>query len=77
MIVSKNIIDQNINTGEETNTCQLIEHTSYYDVEQFEHLADTHKDEFTVLCSNIHSINAKINELEIFTEELQNINFKF
>ena len=48
-------------------------------VEQFKHLAYTHKDEFTVglLSSNIQSINAKINELEIFTEELQNIDFKF
>ena len=72
-----NIIDQNINTDDETNTCQLIKHTSYYDVEQFKHLADTHKDEFTVLSSNIQSINAKLNELEIFTEELQNIDFKF
>ena len=52
----KNIIDQNINTDDETNTCQLIKHTSYYDVEQFKHLADTHKDEFTVLSSNINDI---------------------
>ena len=73
----KNIIDQNINTDDETNTCQLIKHASYYDVEQFKHLADIHKDEFTVLSSNIQSINAKLNELEIFTEELQNIDFKF
>ena len=72
----KNSIDQNINTDDETNTCQLIKHTSYYDVEQFKHLADTHKDEFSVLSSNIQSINAKLNELEIFTEELQNTDFK-
>ena len=56
-----NIIDQNINTDDETNTCQLIKHTSYYDVEQFKHLADTYKDEFAVLSSNIQSINAKLN----------------
>ena len=69
----KNSIDQNINTDEETNTCQLIKQTSYYDVGQFEHLADTHKDEFT----NIQSIKAKVNELDIFTEELLHINFNF
>ena len=73
----KNIIDQNLNTDEENNPCQIIKHTSYYDVEQFKHLAYTHKDEFNVLSSNIQSINAKINELEIFTEQLQNIDFKF
>ena len=76
----KNIIDQNINTDDETNTCQLIKHTSYYDVEQFKHLADSiHKAEFTVLSSNIQSINAKLNEPEIFTEELQKmiLNFQY
>ncbi len=73
----KSIIDQNLNTDEENNTCQLIKHTSYYDVEQFKHLAYTHNDEFTVLSSNIQSINAKLNKLEIFTEELQNIDLKF
>ena len=73
----KNIIDQNLNTDEDNNTCQLIKHTSYYDVEQFKHLAHTHRDEFTVLSSNIQSINAKLNKLEIFTEELQNIDLKF
>ena len=71
----KNIIDQNLNTDEENNTCRLIKHSSYYDVEQFKHLAYTHKNEFTVLSSNIQSINAKLNELEIFTEEHQNIDF--
>ena len=64
----KNIIYQNLNTDEENNPCQLIKHTSYYDVEHFKHLAYTHTDEFTVLISNIQSINAKINEFEIFTE---------
>ena len=73
----KNIIYLNLNTDEENNPCQLIKHTSYYDVEHFKHLAYTNKDDFTVLSSNIQSIHAKINELVIFTEELQNINFKF
>ena len=54
----KNIIDNNLNTDEDNNTCQLIKHTSYYDVEQFKHLAHTHKDEFNVFSSNIQSINA-------------------
>ena len=73
----KNILDQNINTHDENNICQLIRHSSYYDIDQFSSLVGTYKNELTIFSSNIQSINAKFNELEIFVEELDNINFKF
>ena len=47
------------------------------DYDKFNELIINKKDRFSVLSSNIHSINSKLNELEAFVEYLGKNNFKF
>ena len=61
----------------ETNEPQTIRHSSYYDYDKFNELIVHKNDHFSVLSTNIQSINSKFNELEAFVEELGNTNFKF
>ena len=56
---------------------QPIHHSSYYDLENFKLLAERNNERFSILSSNIESINAKFSEIEAFLEELNRINFKF
>ena len=56
---------------------QTIRHSSYYDYDKFNELIVHKNDHFSVLSTNIQSINSKFNELEAFVEELGNTNFKF
>ena len=59
------------------NKTQLIHHSSYYDIDKFHLLANSNTDKFNILIGNTQSINAKFDELEIFVELLNTINFKF
>ena len=61
----------------ETNEPQTIRHSSYYDYDKFNELIVHKNDHFSVLSTNIQSINSKFNELEAFVDELGNTNFKF
>ena len=60
-----------------TNEPQTIRHSSYYDYDKFNELIINKNDRFSVLCTNMQSINSKFNEMEAFVEELGNNNFKF
>ena len=71
-----NLLDVNDNSTE-LNKSQLIHHSSYYDIDKFHLLTNSKTDDFSILSSNIQSINAKFDELEIFLELLNTINFKF
>ena len=67
-----------INENEtDINKQQLIHRSSYHDLDQFSKLAKENKNSFSILSTNIQSINAKFSELEAFVEELNMINFKF
>ena len=57
----------------------LIPHSSYFDTDQICNLpvATSKQHCFSILSSNIESINAKFGELEIFIEQLNQVNFKF
>ena len=56
---------------------QTTRRSSYYDLDNFDKLtSSTHKC-FSILSTNIQSINAKCNELEAFVEDLGKHNFKF
>ena len=55
----------------------MIRHSSYYDIDKFHLLANSNTDKFSILSANTQSINAKFDELEIFVEFLNTINFKF
>ena len=56
---------------------QTTRRSSCYDLDNFDKLTcSTHKC-FSILSTNIQSINAKFNELEAFVEDLGKHNFKF
>ena len=46
-------------------------------MDKFHLLANGNTDKFNILSANTQSINAKFDELEIFVEVLNTINFKF
>ena len=56
---------------------QLIRRSSYYDSDKFTELTQTIKSCFSVLSTNIQSINSKFNELEAVIEKLSSNSFKF
>ena len=56
---------------------QIIQHSSYYDIDSLKKLISKHNNIFSVLSLNIQSINAKFSELETLVEELHNVQFKF
>ena len=55
----------------------MIRRSSYYDIDKFHLLVNSNPDKFNILSANAQSINAKFDELEIFVELLNTINFKF
>ena len=61
----------------EDNGTQIIQHSSYYDIDSFKKLISNQNNIFSILRLNIQSINAKFSELEKFVEELHNVQFKF
>ena len=65
-----------VGLGEE-NMHSLITHSPYFDTDQIGKLATSKQHCFSILSSNIESINAKFGELEILVEQLNQLNFKF
>ena len=59
------------------NELQIMHQSSYFDHAKFKLFAERNKNNFTILSSNIQSINTKIDELVVFINDLSNINFKF
>ena len=51
--------------------------SSYYDFEIFYSVAKNNNKHFSILSSNIQSINAKFSELEAFVNDLSSLHFKF
>ena len=67
-----------INENEtDINEQQIIRRSSYYDFDQFSKLAKENKNSFSILSTNIQSVNVKFSELQAFIEELNTVNFKF
>ena len=66
-----------INENEtDINEKQIIRRLSCYDFDQFSKLAKENKNSFSILSTNILSVNTKFSELEVL-EELNTVNFKF
>ena len=61
----------------EINELQIIRRSSYYDLDKFNDFAKKNKGHFSILSTNIQSLNSKFSELEAYIEELDCINFKF
>ena len=55
----------------------LIRQSSYYDYDKFKQLAAEKHKRFTIMSSNIQSINTKYDELNAYINYLSTINFKF
>ena len=56
---------------------QTTRRSSYYDLDSFDKLTSSTNKCFSILSTNIQSINAKFNKLEAFVEDLGKHNFKF
>ena len=54
-----------------------IKHSSYYDSDQFLKLARTQTNDFSMLTTNIKSLNSRYDKLIVYIEELRKINFKY
>ena len=65
------------NTIDENNELPIIRISSYYDFDKFNSLAQTNGKQFSILSSNIQSINAKFSELEAYVNDLSSFNFVF
>ena len=59
------------------NEPQVIQHSSYYDMDEFNNLITNKNNYFSILSLNIQSINAKFHELETLIESLLNVQFYF
>ena len=71
-----NILDINSNNNE-NNELPPIRQSSYYDFENVYSVAKNNNKHFSILSSNIQSINAKFSELEAFVNDLSSLHFKF
>ena len=73
--ILNNMLDIN-NNNNENNELPIIRRSSYYDFEQFYSVSKNNSKHFSILSSNIQSINAKFSELEAFVNDLSSINFE-
>ena len=55
----------------------IMKTLSYYDTNYFKSLINTKTNNVGVLSTNIQSINAKLNEIEVFPQELRLLNYAF
>ena len=75
-----NILDINSNNNNNENNeneLSMICRSSYYDFEKFYSVARNNNKHFSILSSNIQSINAKFSGLEAFVNDLSSLHFKF
>ena len=73
------LIEYSDNTvlNEEYSDFHTFTSSSYYDHNLFNKLIQAHKQQFSIMSSNIQSINAKIDELKAFVIEMEQLNFQF
>ena len=72
-----NIIESDPDENEDTDQPQIIRHSSYYDYENLIPTLCKSKNNFSILSTNIQSINAKIDQLRIFVDILKQHNYVF
>ena len=68
-----NILETNDSNDELQTTCR----SSYYDLDNFDKLTRKTNKCFSILSTNIQSLNSKFSELEAFVDDLSKTNFKF
>jgi len=67
----------NNNENDESDQIQIIKHSSYYDTNKLYSLIKHKKTCFSILSTNIQSLNAKFDELTIFINDLKDKDFEF
>ena len=71
------LIDSNEDDTEESLYIEIIQNSPYYDENNFNNFIEDKNTHFSLLSTNVESVNAKIDELIIFIEQLREINFEF
>ncbi len=71
------ILNADSDDNDDSNQPPIIQHFSYYDFDKLTSTLNNFKNKFSIFSSNIQSINAKIDEIEIFVKCLQKHNFIF
>lgn len=66
-----------IDENDDLNQTHILCHSPYYDFDKLTETLHNSKNQFSILSTNIQSINAKIDELRIFVEKLKKINYEF
>ena len=68
-----------LNNGEKDDSSALpvIPNSSYYDIDNFNSLVSNSVNRFGIFSTNIQSISAKFQELEVFVVELQSLKIYF
>ena len=57
--------------GFDENEIEVVKHSSYFDDDSLYSLLEQHKDKFCILSTNIQSMNAKFDELEVLIDVLR------
>jgi len=61
----------------DNDSLPVMKTSSYYDTNKIKSLINTKITHFGTLSTNIQSINAKLNEMEVFIQELRLLNYAF
>ena len=77
--LEKNSLDRVLqqHNNDELTDLHAFTCSSYYDYNLFNKFTQAHKQQFSVMSTNIQSINAKIDELKAFVTEMEQMNFQF
>ena len=77
--LEKNSLDRVLqqHNNEESTDLHTFTRSSYYNHNLFNKLNQAHKQQFSIMSTNIQFINAKIDELKAFVIEMEHMNFQF
>jgi len=79
--VNQNSLNSKLNIdnieNDENDQIQIIKHSSYYDNDKLNSLIKSNNNSFSILSTNIQSLNAKFDELNIFVNDLRDKHFEF
>jgi hypothetical protein len=72
-----NILNPDNTVNDENDQINIIKHSHYYDNNNFNLILNSKHNCFSILSTNIQSLNAKMDELTIFINDLKTQNFEF
>ena len=77
-VIHKNkVLHHSDDANFDNDSLSIMKTSSYYDTNNFRSLINTKTNNFGILSINLQSINAKLNEIEVFTQELRRHNYAF